>query len=130
MKSKNKIKYNKNLPCRNAFVTLWHFPCILGKILEQKWFSKLHVTNDLWCNSLATFLFSLEWLRETPFVWLHNCVYIGQSTVILWNAFSSRQVANHKSLQLIISFWTYHHCNFVHDKVFAGFDNFPGQNII
>ena len=28
------------------------------------------------------------------------------------------------------SIWTYHHYNFVHDKVFAGFDNFPGQNII
>ena len=35
---------------------------------------------------------------------------------------------------LIISFSAllnmYHYCNFVHDKVFAGFDNFPGQNII
>ena len=89
------------------------------------------------CNSLATFLFSLEWLGETPFVWLHNCVHIGQSSyVLLWNAFSSRKVANHKSLQLIISFQLscllnmYHHCNFVHGKVFAGFDNFPGQNIM
>ena len=31
------------------------------------------------------------------------------------------------SCQVILNM--YHHCNFVHDKVFAGFDHFPGQNI-